>query len=69
MFEVSITLMDESGSRQKVVKTDSFGLFVNRYPVGHPMAGEIRDIRLWVKEGKGMVDYAFVVFTVKEVSE
>lgn len=69
MFEIQITLVDESGTRLKIVKTDSFGLFVNRYPKGHPMMGEIRDLRLWVKDGKGTVDYAFVAFMVKEVTE
>lgn len=69
MFEIQITLIDESGTRLKIVKTDSFGLFVNRYPIGHPMVGEIRDIRLIVNEENGMVNYAFVNFMVKEAPE
>lgn len=69
MFEISISLLGPEGLRDKVVKTESFGLWINRYPEKHEHGGEIRDIRLIVREGDQDIQYAFVSFSVKEAPQ
>ena len=66
MFEITIDLIGPSGPRTKTVKTTSFGLWVNRYPDGHQLQGEVRDVRLVVLEEGEKVAYTFVSFEVKE---
>lgn len=66
MFEITIDLIGPSGLRTKTVKTTSFGLWVNRYPGGHQLQGEVRDIRLVVLEEGVEVAYTFSSFKVKE---
>lgn len=67
MFEINLSLIGPEGLRVKTIRTESFGLWVNRYPQSHEHAGEIRDIRLVVNENGQEVYYAFVSFVVKEV--
>jgi len=66
LFEIDISLSSPKGLRVKTIRTESFGLWVNRYSEKDPLAGEIRDIRLVVKEGGQEVNYTFVSFMVKE---
>lgn len=70
MFEIEITLFNPDGStRVKTVKTSSYGLWINRYPVGHEHAGEVRDLKLVVKENGQNIYYACPFFTIKVLEE
>lgn len=69
MFEVQVTLIDkEPGTvRVKIITTPLFGMWINRYPEGHQLAGEVRDIRLIVEEDGQETFYTTHHFTIKKV--
>lgn len=69
MFRVSITQRSKEGDHVLTFDTEALRLFVNRYPNGHPLAGNVKDIRVVRVEDDKNVGYTFIDLIVRVLQE
>lgn len=71
MFRVTASQRSKEGDHILTFETKELRLFVNRYPNGHMLAGNVKDIRVVREEDGKQVGYTFIdlIVQIKEDEE
>ena len=71
MFRIHISQVNpRGGTLSRTFEVDKFGLYVNRYPDKHELAGNVKDVQLaLVKDEKIINTYPFIGLWVSLVEK